>query len=100
MRKQVDFDFRVYPVGATEGTYNHTQLSAEIRTQYIEQGWEVLKTEVTQVSANVIYLAVSLVKYQELPSIVPMYSGVQGGGQVDEVKRGPGRPKKEEVVPA
>lgn len=96
MRKQVDFDFRVYPVGATEGTYNHTQLSAEIRTQYIEQGWEVLKTEVTQVSANVIYLAVSLVKYQELPSIVPMYSG----DKAEEIRRGPGRPKKEEVVPA
>lgn len=87
MRKQTDFDYRVYPVGNTEGNYNHLQLSAEIREEYLQNGWEVLSTENLQVSANVIYLAVSLVKYEDIP-------------EDQEVKRGPGRPKKEEVVPA
>ena len=63
-RKQVDFDFRVYPVGQGDGNYNHQMLSDEIRTQYIANGWEVISTEVTQVSANVLFLAVSLVKYE------------------------------------
>lgn len=88
--KQIDFDFRVYPVGNTEGNYNHLQLSEEIRTQYLQNGWDVLKTEVSQVSANVIYLAVTFVKYAEEVQGVEL-----------EAKRGPGRPKKvEEVVPA
>lgn len=92
MSKQVGFDFRVYPVGNTEGNYNHQQLSDEIRTQYLERGWDVLKTEVAQVSANEIRLAVTFVKNQEIPSVVPV--------ELVEEKRGAGRPKKEEVVPA
>ena len=89
MSKQIDFDFRVYPVGG-DG-YNHQQLSDEIRTQYLERGWDVLKTEIAQVSSNEIRLAVTFVKNQEIASVVPVS---------ESEKRGPGRPKKEEVAPA
>ena len=63
--KQVDFDFRVYPVGQQEGSYTHELLSKEIREQYLDQGWSVLSTEVSQVSAGVLFLAVSFVKYSD-----------------------------------
>lgn len=96
--KQVDFDFRVYPVGNTEGNYNHQQLSDEIRTQYLEKGWEVLKTEISQVTGQVIYLAVSFVKYETPATPEASVSTEQA---VDAFRRGPGRPKKvEEVAPA
>lgn len=71
-RKQVDFDFRVYPVGpaGAEGAYNHEQLRQEVVAQYVANGWEVLSTEVSQVSANVLYLAISFVKYEVVPEVV------------------------------
>lgn len=91
MRKQTDFKFRVYPVGNTEGNYNHEMLSAEIKVQYLDKGWEVLNSEVAQVTGQQIMLAITLVKYEqdEVNALVG-----------EEVKRGPGRPKKEEVAPA
>lgn len=90
-RKMTNFDLRVYPVGGKEGTYNHQMLSDEIRTQYIEQGWEVFETEVAQIVADTIYIKVTFVKYAHEPSVVDTES---------PVKRGPGRPPKvvEEVV--
>ena len=99
MSKQIDFDFRVYPVGG-DG-YNHQQLSDEIRTQYLEKGWDVIKTEIAQVSANEIRLAVTFVKNQEVASVVPADSAsIDINQAVDAFKRGPGRPKKDEGVPA
>lgn len=96
MRKQTDFDFRVYPVGNTEGNYNHETLRAEIKAAYIDRGWEVMSTEVSQVSANVIFLAITLVKYEEVADPIR-----EPEAEAIEAKRGPGRPKRvEEVVPA
>ena len=71
-RKQVEFDFRVYPVGpaGAEGSYNHEQLRQEVVAQYIASGWEVLKTEISQVSANVLYLAITFVKYEVVSEVV------------------------------
>ena len=94
-RKMTNFDLRVYPVGGKEGTYNHQMLSDEIRTQYIEQGWEVFETEVAQIVADTIYIKIVLVKYEEVPDALSELVATQS-----VAKRGPGRPPKvaEEVV--
>lgn len=66
MRKQTDFDVRVFPLGnGGNDTMTHMQVSDFIRDNYLKNGWDVLNTETNQVSAGVIYFQVVLVKWEE-----------------------------------
>lgn len=67
-RKQVDFDIRVFDVtnDASQGGMTHEQVSAFVRVNYLASGWEVLGVENTQVSANHVFFAVYLVKYEDM----------------------------------
>lgn len=67
MRKQTDFDVRVFPLGnGANGSMTHEQVSQYVRENYLAQGWEVFSDHVNQVSAGTIYYQVSLAKYEEV----------------------------------
>lgn len=91
MRKQVDFDIRVFDVTSQPetGGMTHEQVREFVKANYLDKGWETLGVEHTQVSANHVFFAVFLVKYQDdlAQVVIPL------GAQVAE-KRGPGRPPK------
>ena len=70
MRKQTDFDVRVFPLGnGANETMTHDQVSDFIRENYLKRGWEVFRTETNQVSAGVIYFQVVLVKYEDVVAV-------------------------------
>lgn len=69
MRKQTDFDVRVFPLGVGAGGTSMTreQVSQFIRENYLNgSGWEVFSTNVNQVSDGVIYFQVVLVKWEDV----------------------------------
>jgi hypothetical protein len=68
MRKQTDFDVRVFPLGNGSGgeSMTHEQVGEFVRTNYLDKGWEVLSANNNQVSAGVIYLQVVLVKWEDV----------------------------------
>lgn len=67
MRKQVDFDVRVFPLGnGSNETMTHDAVGAFIRDNYFQNGWEVFHVETNQVSAGVIYYQVTLIKYEDV----------------------------------
>jgi hypothetical protein len=68
MRKQTDFDVRVFALGTGAGgeSMTHEQVSQYVRDNYLANGWEVLSVHTNQVSAGVIYLQVVLVKWEEI----------------------------------
>lgn len=68
MRKQVDFDVRVFPLGnGANETMTHESVGAFIRDNYFANGWEVFHVDTNQVSAGVIYYQVTLLKYEDVP---------------------------------
>lgn len=91
MRKQVDLHVRTFPMGTGAGGESATylQVSDFLKSNYFSQGWEVMSTAVAQVSAGVIFMAVTLVKYEEVSE--PVTGGPDG---VEVKQRGPGRPRK------
>jgi len=65
MRKQIDFDVRVFPLGnGANGSMTHEQVAEDVRENYLKKGWEVFSDHVNQVSAGVIYYQVALAKYE------------------------------------
>jgi hypothetical protein len=99
MRKQIGFTFRVYPVGRVEGTYNPDDLNQEVAETYLKNGWEVINTTVVEYVGNRVMLGVSLVQYEDVPSVSVNF-GESEGIATGEEKRKAGRPKKvvEEVA--
>lgn len=68
MRKQIDFDVRVFPLGnGSNDTMTHDAVGKFIREDYLQKGWEVLSADSLQVSAGVIYLQTVLVRYEDEP---------------------------------
>ena len=66
MRKQIDFDVRVFPLGnGANDTMTHEAVGKFIREDYLQKGWEVLSADSLQVSAGVIYLQTVLVRYED-----------------------------------
>lgn len=68
-RKQVDFAFRVLEYAPLEAGKSSADNSKYLKDNYLDLGWEILKTEVTQVAANSIFVAVSLLKYEDVPEV-------------------------------
>ena len=93
MRKQVDFDTRVFPLGnGANDSMTHEQVGAYIRENYLKQNWEVLSTDNIQVSAGTIYFQVSLVKYEDLVGEVSVASSSEEPNG-PKVKSGDVKPK-------
>lgn len=72
MRKQVDFDVRVFPLGnGANDTMTREQVAEWVRANYLlkpyDDGsyWEVFHTDSLQVSAGVIYFNVVLLRYKD-----------------------------------
>ena len=66
MRKQVDFDVRVFPLGnGANDTMTHDAVGEYIRDNYLRKGWEVFDVNANQVSAGTIYFQVTLLKYED-----------------------------------
>ena len=68
MRKQVDFTIRVITLAANPESYGGMkpeQLSAWVRSEYLQHGWEVINSERTQTDANSVSFALSLAKYED-----------------------------------
>lgn len=85
-RKQVDFDV----ISENVGNAGEKQILLGRVHKYLSEGWEVLNTHVPQSGSGALTITVVFVKYEDAHE-----------DSVEEVKRGPGRPKKvEEVVPA
>lgn len=73
MRKQVDFDVRVFPLGnGANDTMTRLDVAKFIREDYLlkpnadktdKSYWEVTNTSSLQVSAGVIYFQVTLIKF-------------------------------------
>ena len=88
MRKQTGFDVISENIGQ-EGVGKQVLLGRV--QQYLDAGWEVLSTFVPQSSSTAITITVTLVKWEYTGDwLAPVTSA-------EEVKRGPGRPKKVEV---
>ena len=64
MRKQVDYEFRLFRVSAVDPSASRQMLQEEIRA-YLANGWEVLSADVTKVDVNDVYVSFSLVKYED-----------------------------------
>lgn len=91
MRQQVDFEFRVFRYSPASPETSSPANSEYIRREYLAKGWEILNTEIAQVSSGEVMLGISFVKYILVAEKPPV-----------EIKRGPGRPAKanEDSVPA
>lgn len=74
MRKQVDFDVRVFQISANpeqNGGMTHDQVSAFVRENYLKNGWEVLSAQNVQIAANAVSVQVNLVKYEDVVEPTP-----------------------------
>lgn len=73
MRKQVDFDVRVFPLGnGSDGSMTREQVSQVIKDNYLlkpnsekadKSYWEVFQVHTNQVSGGTIYYQTTLLKY-------------------------------------
>lgn len=69
IKKMVDFVFHVYPVGndPTAGHYTSTMLTEEIKTKYLDKGYEVFGCEIAQISgAGLVMTMLTFAKYEYL----------------------------------
>ena len=64
MRKQVDYDFRLLRVSPTDPTASRAELTNIVKA-YLEDGWELFKTETVSYEANQVFLGYHFVKYEE-----------------------------------
>lgn len=67
MRKQVDFVFRQLEYSAVDPNKSSEVWSAYIRENYLANGYEVLSSEVVRAEANSVFVAISFVKYVDVP---------------------------------
>lgn len=71
MRKQVDFDVRVFPLGnGANDTMTREAVSEFIRENYLKRGWEVFDVNTNQVFGGSIFYQVTLLKYEDLEAKV------------------------------
>jgi hypothetical protein len=67
MRKQIDFDVRVFALGnGANGSMTREQVSEFIRENYMGKGWEVFSDHINQVSGGSIYYQVVFIKYEDV----------------------------------
>ena len=97
MRKQIGFDV----ISENVGNPTEKQILLGRVQRYLDEGWEVIGTHVPQTGSGAITITVVLAKYEyENDVYTNTLASIDINQAVDAFKRGPGRPKKEEVVPA
>jgi hypothetical protein len=72
MKKQTDFDVRVFQINRNpeaHGGMNHLQVSQMVRDEYLSQGWDVLSSENISFDGNNVFVQVSLVKWEDVPEV-------------------------------
>ena len=71
MRRQIDMDVRVFPLGqGNNNSMTREQVSAFVRENYFDKGtatehWEIVSVLNNQVAAGVAFTQVNLVKWKE-----------------------------------
>lgn len=66
MRKQTDFAFRQVEYSSIEPEKSSPAWSKWVKENYLDQGWELLSSEVVRAEANSVFVALSFVKYEEV----------------------------------
>lgn len=66
MRKQTDFIFRQIELNSIEQGKSAEDWRKYIKQNYLDQGWEVLNTEIARAEANSVFLGISFVKYENV----------------------------------
>ena len=66
MRKQTDFIFRQIELNRIEEGKSADDWRKWVRENYLDQGWEVLNTQIARAEANSVFLGISFVKYEEV----------------------------------
>jgi hypothetical protein len=64
MPKQVEFDYRLLQVSATDPNASRAKLS-EIVNAYLQAGWTLERSETVHYEANTAFVAFHFVKYEE-----------------------------------
>ena len=70
MRKQTEFAYRQIEYSSIEPEKSSPVWSKWIKDNYLDNGWEVLNTEVVRAEANSVFLGISFVRYEEIPDAV------------------------------
>ena len=66
MRKQVDYEFRLLKVSATDPTASREMLRNMVKG-YLDSGWELFKTETVHYEGNDAFVAFHFLKYEDEP---------------------------------
>ncbi len=64
--KQTQFAFRLLDYSSIEPEKSSANWSKYIKENYLDQGWEILRTEVVRAEANSVFLGISFVKYEDV----------------------------------
>lgn len=64
IKKQVDYVFRMLKYSSVEKEFSTEGWSTWIRNTYLDEGYEVLRSEVVKVDANDVFVGIHLVKYE------------------------------------
>ena len=66
MRKQTEFAYRQIEYSSIEPEKSSPTWSAWVKQNYLDNGWEILTTEVVRAEANSVFLGISFVKYEDV----------------------------------
>lgn len=67
MRKQTDFVYRQIEYSSIDPDKSSPMWSAWVRDNYLNQGYEILSTDVVRAESNSVFLGISFVKYEDVP---------------------------------
>jgi len=70
MRKQTEFAFRLLEYNAIEPEKSSVAWSKYVKDTYLDQGWEILSSEVVRAEANSAFVGLTLVRYEDVPDEV------------------------------
>lgn len=79
MRKQVDYVYRQIQVSAINPEISYVEASRFVREEYLQNGWEVMRSEVVNFEANTVFIGLHFVKYEVVPDEVRESSGAKRG---------------------
>lgn len=64
MRTQVDYDFRLLRVSATDPTAGRSELTRIVK-EYLQLGWELIRAETVTYAGNEAFIAYHFVRYEK-----------------------------------
>lgn len=84
MRKQTDFIFRQIEFNRIEEGKSAEDWRRWVKENYLDDGWEVLRTEIARSEGNSVFLGISFVKYEDVET--PEGAEVQEDGTIKKKK--------------